>query len=171
MTIWPKLSFVVGLPFSLLVFPFFCSPVVRAQTDVFIYPAKGQNQAQQDKDRYECHSWAVQQTGFDPSKPQSANSQSASQRPSSSPLPCYKEQLAEPRSERLAVRLRVMPARVPLPERQWEGLLAGSAVGTKKCDKLTLELMRRRRPVLGDRHICAQCRPVCRGAAIPLIDA
>src|SRR6266446_9028403 len=40
-------------------------------SDIYIYPAKGQSQAQQDKDRYECHSWAVQQTGFDPSKPQS----------------------------------------------------------------------------------------------------
>lgn len=37
--------------------------------DLFIYPAKGQTQEQQDRDRYECHSWAVQQTGFDPSKP------------------------------------------------------------------------------------------------------
>jgi len=25
--------------------------------DIFIYAAKGQSQAQQDKDRYECHSW------------------------------------------------------------------------------------------------------------------
>jgi hypothetical protein len=41
------------------------------------------------------------------------------------PLPSYKEQLAEPRSERLAVRLRVMPARMPLPGPQWEGLLGG----------------------------------------------
>ena len=40
--------------------------------DLFIYPAKGQTQEQQDKDRYECHSWAVQQTGFDPSKPSTA---------------------------------------------------------------------------------------------------
>ena len=35
---------------------------------MYIYPAKGQSQAQQDKDRYECYSWAVQQTGFDPTK-------------------------------------------------------------------------------------------------------
>ena len=36
--------------------------VASAQNnDMFIYPAKGQSQAQQDKDRYECHSWAVQQ--------------------------------------------------------------------------------------------------------------
>lgn len=39
----------------------------RAQ-DVYAYPAKGQSQAQQDRDRYECHSWTAQQTGFDPSK-------------------------------------------------------------------------------------------------------
>ena len=39
---------------------------------LMVYPAKGQTQAQQDKDRYECHVWAVQQTGFDPSKPQTA---------------------------------------------------------------------------------------------------
>ena len=38
--------------------------------ELYIYPSKGQSQAQQDKDRYECHTWAVQQTGFDPSKPQ-----------------------------------------------------------------------------------------------------
>ena len=87
------------------------------------------------------------------------------------PLPCYKEPLAEPRSERLAVRLRVMPARVPLPGPQWEELLAGSAVGTKECEKLTEERMQRRCPILGDRHTCAQCRPVCRAVAIPLIDA
>jgi Glycine-zipper domain len=42
--------------------------------DLYIYPSKGQSQAQQDKDRYECHTWAVQQTGFDPSKPQSKSS-------------------------------------------------------------------------------------------------
>jgi len=41
--------------------------------DLFIYPAKGQSAAQQDKDRYECHRWAVNQTGFDPSKAQPAS--------------------------------------------------------------------------------------------------
>ena len=38
----------------------------------FVYPAKGQSPEQQKKDEYECHGWAVQQTGFDPSKAQSA---------------------------------------------------------------------------------------------------
>src|ERR1700730_16830970 len=81
MKISTKHSFSVGLTLSLSIFLVFCVPIASAQTDMFIYPGKGQDQAQQDKDRYECHSWAVQQTGFDPSKPQSANSQSAQQRP------------------------------------------------------------------------------------------
>jgi len=45
----------------------------RAQ-DIYAYPAKGQSQAQQDRDRYECHSWAAKQTGFDPSKSQAVAS-------------------------------------------------------------------------------------------------
>ena len=35
----------------------------------YVYPAKGQTAQQQEKDQYECHEWAVQQTGFDPSQP------------------------------------------------------------------------------------------------------
>ena len=38
----------------------------------FIYPNKGQSPEQQQRDRYECHNWAVQQTGFDPSMAQGA---------------------------------------------------------------------------------------------------
>jgi predicted lipid-binding transport protein (Tim44 family) len=34
--------------------------------DFIIYPAKGQSQEQTDRDKYECYSWAKQQTGFDP---------------------------------------------------------------------------------------------------------
>lgn len=34
-----------------------------------IYPAKGQDARQQDKDRHECRDWARGQTGFDPSQP------------------------------------------------------------------------------------------------------
>ena len=33
------------------------------------YPAQGQMPEQSDRDRYECHNWAVKQTGFDPSQP------------------------------------------------------------------------------------------------------
>jgi len=35
-----------------------------------VYPAKGQSNEQLSKDRYECHMWAVQQSGFDPSNAQ-----------------------------------------------------------------------------------------------------
>ena len=35
----------------------------------YVYPAKGQSPDQQKKDEYECHQWAVQQTGYDPTKP------------------------------------------------------------------------------------------------------
>jgi hypothetical protein len=36
---------------------------------IFVYPANGQSPEQTDRDRYECHQWAVQQTGVDPSRP------------------------------------------------------------------------------------------------------
>jgi hypothetical protein len=35
---------------------------------VFVYPANGQSAEQTERDRYECHVWAVQQTGVDPSR-------------------------------------------------------------------------------------------------------
>ncbi|MEJ2133433.1 MAG: hypothetical protein P8Y95_17810 [Gammaproteobacteria bacterium] len=38
--------------------------------ELFVYPKEGQSVAQQGTDRYECHTWAVDQTGFDPVKPQ-----------------------------------------------------------------------------------------------------
>lgn len=38
-------------------------------TTVYFYPLRNQSDVQQDRDRYECHLWAVQQSGFDPSVP------------------------------------------------------------------------------------------------------
>ncbi len=35
---------------------------------IFVYPAHGQSPEQTERDRYECHTWAVQQTGVDPSR-------------------------------------------------------------------------------------------------------
>ncbi len=32
----------------------------------YVYPAKGQNAEQQQKDQGECHAWAVNQTGYNP---------------------------------------------------------------------------------------------------------
>ena len=48
-----------------LLFIFLAAGFVMAQ-DLVIYPAKGQSQEQLDKDKYECYSWAKQQSGFDP---------------------------------------------------------------------------------------------------------
>ena len=46
------------------------APVAPAPTgnayDVVAYPMNGQGQQQQDQDRYQCHRWAVSQSGFDP---------------------------------------------------------------------------------------------------------
>jgi hypothetical protein len=44
-------------------------PVEKPNTDVYAYPLQGQAPEKQDRDRYECHLWAVKQTSFDPSAP------------------------------------------------------------------------------------------------------
>jgi len=38
--------------------------------DVYVYPRNGQTEEQTQNDRYECHSWAVSQSGFDPTRPE-----------------------------------------------------------------------------------------------------
>jgi hypothetical protein len=40
--------------------------------DLYIYPNKGQSPEQQARDRYDCHLWAVQQTGIDPTRAQAS---------------------------------------------------------------------------------------------------
>jgi hypothetical protein len=44
-------------------------PPPPPQQQLVVYPAKGQSPEQLERDRYECHVWAVQQSGFDPSQP------------------------------------------------------------------------------------------------------
>ena len=39
--------------------------IVHAQ-DLFVYPTKGQSAERQEKDKWECRSWATNQTKFDP---------------------------------------------------------------------------------------------------------
>lgn len=39
--------------------------------EIFIYPKEGQSEEQQADDRYACHRWAVEQTGYDPTQPPS----------------------------------------------------------------------------------------------------
>ncbi len=55
---------------SILVIAIFWSQTSLAQE--FLYPKKGQSTEQQDKDKYECHKWAIGQTGFDPMNPPKA---------------------------------------------------------------------------------------------------
>lgn len=40
--------------------------VASSSLDVIAYPAKGQSDAQQARDRAECRRWAINQSGFDP---------------------------------------------------------------------------------------------------------
>jgi hypothetical protein len=44
-------------------------------SQVYVYPNNGQDAARLDRDRYECHVWAVKQSGFDPSNATIAPSQ------------------------------------------------------------------------------------------------
>jgi outer membrane lipoprotein SlyB len=40
---------------------------VTAITQIYFYPTRGQSTEQQSRDHYACYTWAVDQTGFDPS--------------------------------------------------------------------------------------------------------
>jgi hypothetical protein len=40
--------------------------------ELFIYPKEGQTAEQQAQDKFECHGWSVEQSGFDPSNPQAS---------------------------------------------------------------------------------------------------
>ncbi|HLY53583.1 MAG TPA: hypothetical protein VKQ31_11275, partial [Steroidobacteraceae bacterium] len=39
-----------------------------SDADLYVYPRNGQSDQQMSNDRYECHSWAAGQTGFDPTR-------------------------------------------------------------------------------------------------------
>jgi OmpA family protein len=43
-----------------------------ASAQMYVYPEKGQSAQQQQKDRGECHVWAVQQSGYDPAAPRAS---------------------------------------------------------------------------------------------------
>jgi len=65
---------VMGLAIMLIV------PAAMAQQQ-YVFPQKGQTAEQQKKDEYECHSWAVKQTGFDPTAAAQAPAQQPAQQP------------------------------------------------------------------------------------------
>ncbi|HWS74987.1 MAG TPA: hypothetical protein VN324_07590 [Quisquiliibacterium sp.] len=51
--------------------------VAEAGAQQYVYPAKGQSPQQQKSDESACYTWAVQQTGVDPSKPPPAQAAAA----------------------------------------------------------------------------------------------
>jgi hypothetical protein len=50
--------------FHALALSVLCVSVAAAQS--YFYPDRGQSRDRQSRDQYECHQWAVGQTGFDP---------------------------------------------------------------------------------------------------------
>ena len=67
------------LHFLSVLIGFIFTGLVLAQ-DPIIYPAKGQSPDQQKQDEFECHQWAVNQTGFDPTKAQAPTPQQGTER-------------------------------------------------------------------------------------------
>lgn len=61
-----------GLPVAAVLLLVVSYPGGAAAQELYVYPQKGQSADQQDRDRNDCRTWAVQQTGFDPTRPQSA---------------------------------------------------------------------------------------------------
>jgi hypothetical protein len=43
-------------------------PPPPRMAELIVYPARGQTAEQTERDRYECHTWAVRETRFDPSR-------------------------------------------------------------------------------------------------------
>ena len=89
-------------------------------TRVYFYPTAGQSTAQQDRDRYECHLWAVKQSGFDPSLPLPA------------PAPRVEVIASPPPGHDTAVGAvtgAVLGAAVSRPRHAGENALVGAVVG------------------------------------------
>jgi hypothetical protein len=57
----PRLVFLVTMSAAVL--------ALQAGAQQVVFPAKGQSADQQKQDEASCHTWAVQQSGFDPAKP------------------------------------------------------------------------------------------------------
>ena len=63
-----RIEIALALPIVILLFP-----VSEALSqELFIYPEKDQSAEQQEKDKFECYSWAKGNSGFDPMVPLTA---------------------------------------------------------------------------------------------------
>lgn len=56
-----------GIALLLALAPYLLALPTWAQ-DIYVYPARGQSDSQLAQERFECHRWAVQQSGFDPTQ-------------------------------------------------------------------------------------------------------
>ncbi len=63
----------MGLSLVMVANVMFASGAIAAQ---YVYPAKGQSPEQQKKDESACHTWAVEQSKYDPAKPPPAAARS-----------------------------------------------------------------------------------------------
>lgn len=54
---------------------------INSKVGVYVYPAKGQDTDQQNKDESDCYTWAVQQSGIDPLNPPKVEAQQVSKGP------------------------------------------------------------------------------------------
>jgi hypothetical protein len=69
----PSKLFKLQLVVAALTFTILAGGANAQNSGLYIYPSKGQSEAQQNKDKYECNTWAVSQTGFDPNKAQTTS--------------------------------------------------------------------------------------------------
>ena len=93
-------------------------------TKVYFYPSQGQTAAQQDRDRYDCYVWAVDQTGFDPSRRIGPSDTRATVIPARSPLETVGTAAAAG-----AVIGAIASGRRDAAEGALVGAMAGSVVG------------------------------------------
>jgi hypothetical protein len=96
------------------------SSAVPADAEIFVYPSKGQDEKRLDRDRYECHNWAVAQSHFNPSEPRLA----PHQRIQVVPMPPPGRSTVAG-----AVTGAVIGAAVGSPHDTGEGAVAGAIVG------------------------------------------
>lgn len=95
------------------------APVARAETPIYAYPARGQTEQQTRRDRFECHSWAVNHSGFDPNYAQRA------------PAPAYVEPAPNDHANTviLAATGAIIGAAVSNPHNAGTGAAIGAVVG------------------------------------------
>ena len=103
-------------------------PVVQAppsppRIDVAAYPRNGQSDYQQRRDRFECHNWAVSQSGFDPGR------LDMSQLPSPPPVHVEPNPPVGADTVALGVTGALIGAAVANPRNAGGGALAGLVVG------------------------------------------